>query len=67
MAYDISALPRHDGRTALITGASKGIGYAAAHSLASEGCNVHIASRTATRKKSLPKAASRRCTTTMRT
>ncbi|NKC11013.1 MAG: SDR family oxidoreductase [Gammaproteobacteria bacterium] len=34
------------GRTALITGASKGIGYAAAWSLAREGCNVHIASRT---------------------
>ena len=33
------------GRTALITGASKGIGYAAAASLAREGCNVHIASR----------------------
>jgi NAD(P)-dependent dehydrogenase (short-subunit alcohol dehydrogenase family) len=34
------------GRTALITGASKGIGFAAAWSLAREGCNVHIASRT---------------------
>ena len=34
------------GRTALITGASKGIGYAAAWSLAREGCNVHITSRT---------------------
>lgn len=34
------------GRTALITGASKGIGYSAAWSLAREGCNVHIASRT---------------------
>jgi NAD(P)-dependent dehydrogenase (short-subunit alcohol dehydrogenase family) len=35
------------GRSALITGASKGIGYSAAWSLAREGCNVHIASRTA--------------------
>ena len=35
------------GRTALITGASKGIGYAAAESLAAAGCNVHLASRTA--------------------
>jgi NAD(P)-dependent dehydrogenase (short-subunit alcohol dehydrogenase family) len=34
------------GRTAIITGASKGIGYSSAWSLAREGCNVHIASRT---------------------
>lgn len=35
------------GRSALITGGSKGIGLAAAVSLASEGCNVHLAARTA--------------------
>lgn len=35
------------GRTALITGGSKGIGFACAWSLAREGCNVHLAARTA--------------------
>jgi NAD(P)-dependent dehydrogenase (short-subunit alcohol dehydrogenase family) len=35
------------GKTALITGGSKGIGRAAADTLASEGCNVIIVSRTA--------------------
>ena len=34
------------GRSALITGGSKGIGLAAAQSLAREGCSVHLASRT---------------------
>ena len=35
------------GRTALVTGGSRGIGFGAAQLLAAEGCNVHLASRSA--------------------
>jgi NAD(P)-dependent dehydrogenase (short-subunit alcohol dehydrogenase family) len=35
------------GRTALITGGSRGIGFGVAKLLAAEGCNLHLASRTA--------------------
>ena len=35
------------GRTVLITGASKGIGYGVAEALGREGCRLHIVSRTA--------------------
>ena len=38
---------RLSGRTALITGASRGIGFGVAQSLAAEGCHLHLASRSA--------------------
>jgi NAD(P)-dependent dehydrogenase (short-subunit alcohol dehydrogenase family) len=41
------------GKSVLITGASKGIGAAAAEAFAEEGCNVHIAARNADAMKAL--------------
>jgi len=41
------------GKGVLITGASKGIGAAAAEAFAEEGCNVHIAARSAEAMKAL--------------
>src|SRR5437868_13949457 len=41
------------GKTVLITGASKGIGAAAAEAFAEEGCNVHLAARNTDAMKAL--------------
>ncbi len=41
------------GKSVLITGASRGIGYAIAEEMAAEGCNLHLAARDETRLKAL--------------
>src|SRR5690349_3478219 len=41
------------GKSVLITGASKGIGAAAAEAFAEEGCNVHLAARSTDAMKAL--------------
>ncbi|MEM7285669.1 MAG: oxidoreductase [Actinomycetota bacterium] len=45
MTYDISDLPRQDGRVALITGANTGLGYHNALDLAAKGASVVLACR----------------------
>ena len=46
------------GKTALITGASQGIGYAIAKVLAAEGCNLHLAARNGAAMEELKKELS---------
>jgi NAD(P)-dependent dehydrogenase (short-subunit alcohol dehydrogenase family) len=47
------------GKTALITGASKGIGYVIAATMAAEGCNLHLAARDDSAMKDLAARLSR--------
>ena len=49
------------GRSALITGGSRGIGFASAWSLAREGCNVHLAARTEADLEKAKVAINSRC------
>ena len=44
------------GKSVLITGASRGIGYAIAEAMAAEGCNLHLAARDEARLKDAGRA-----------
>jgi NAD(P)-dependent dehydrogenase (short-subunit alcohol dehydrogenase family) len=47
------------GKSVLITGASRGIGYAVAEAMATEGCNLHLAARDETRLQALAEQLTR--------
>lgn len=49
MSWDPRILPRQDGRTAVVTGGSSGIGYFVAEQLASAGARVILAARSSER------------------
>jgi NAD(P)-dependent dehydrogenase (short-subunit alcohol dehydrogenase family) len=52
---------RLQGSTALVTGASRGIGFAVAQGLAREGCHLHLAARTAADLESARKKILEEC------